>query len=194
MRRRHLPSDPFAGFDPRLALLLGIVTIAVLTAVDVIFGPGRVITTTVVLGPFLTALGGSARTTLGVAVVAVAVAALSGIWNHNFFALDYFVRVVLVSAGGALALVTAEVRERLATDRRRFRLLTGVARVAQEDVSVEEAADRLGDLLVPELADICVIDVERDGEVRRLKVRAHGPRAAEVEAGLRRRAEVGTDA
>jgi PAS domain S-box-containing protein len=68
--------------------------------------------TTVVLGPFLAALLATERQTAAVAVAAFAAAVLSGAWNDNFGAGDYFARLAVVLAGGALAVLAAHRRER----------------------------------------------------------------------------------
>ncbi|MEA2268876.1 MAG: hypothetical protein QOC64_1486 [Solirubrobacteraceae bacterium] len=90
-------------------------------------------------------------------------------------------------AGAAGAVAGARSRKRLRRDRRRFRLLSEAAQLGEATATVEATVDRLTGLLVPELADICVIDVVRDGEIQRLAVAVAGPRAADVEAELWRR-------
>ena len=48
---------------------------------------------------------------------------------------------------------------RLAADQQRFGLLSGAARLADTASNIPEVVDRVGALLVPAFADICVIDV-----------------------------------
>ena len=83
--------------------------------------------------------------------------------------------------------MAARSRRRLADDRHRFGLLRGAAEIADTVVAIPEVVDRVGALLVPAFADICVIDVLRGGRVERLGVVAHGPDAARIEERLRAR-------
>jgi PAS domain S-box-containing protein len=162
----------------------GLALVGVLAGVDALWGPARIITATVVIAPFVTALSGSARQTLVVALAAVAACALSGSWNENYGTQDYLLRLLVVAAGSALAVAAAEGRQRLATDRRRFHLLAAVAGVTETSASIGETVRRLTDLLVPDIADVAVIDVVRDGRPERLAVAAHGPLREQLEAAL----------
>lgn len=67
---------------------------------------------------------------------------------------------------------------------RRFQVLDEIARVADDDASLDETLAALGAIIVPELGDFCTIDVIESGRVRRAATRADGPDAAEVEAKL----------
>lgn len=78
--------------------------------------------------------------------------------------------VVLITALCALAaFVALMVRESKA--KRRFRILSELATVSDADGALEETFDAICDILVPELADFCMIDVFSDGRVRRAAVR-----------------------
>ncbi|HSD76951.1 MAG TPA: SpoIIE family protein phosphatase, partial [Solirubrobacteraceae bacterium] len=149
----------------------------------------RIISATVVIGPLITALFGSPRQTAAVAVAAIAACAVSGAWNDNFGTEDYVVRLLVVVSGAGFAIAGVRSRMQLAADRERFRLLSAAAAISDAPRSVAETVQALSGLLVPALADICVVDVVRDGVTERLAVAAHGPRAAEIERGLRERAE-----
>ena len=117
-----------------------------------------------------------ARQTAAVAVFAVVAGVLSGGYNDNYGSDDYFVRLVVVIAGATFAVLAARSRRALADDRHRFGLLRGAAQIADTAVEIPEVVDRVGALLVPAFADICVIDVLRGGAVERLGVVAHGAR------------------
>jgi serine phosphatase RsbU (regulator of sigma subunit)/PAS domain-containing protein len=93
----------------------------------------------------------------------------------------------LVVAAGALAVVAARAHGRAAEARRRFALLAAMAEVADGALGVEETVERITRLLVPDSADVCIIDLARAGRVQRIGVRAGGPDGANVEAVLRRR-------
>jgi serine phosphatase RsbU (regulator of sigma subunit) len=67
---------------------------------------------------------------------------------------------------------------------RRMTLLYDIARVAQGGRSLEETLDGIAEVLVPEFGDFCTIDVIEESGVRRVAVKADGPNAEAVEAGL----------
>ncbi|HET6997833.1 MAG TPA: SpoIIE family protein phosphatase [Solirubrobacterales bacterium] len=67
---------------------------------------------------------------------------------------------------------------------RRFQILDDLAWVADGGRSLEETLDAITAILVPELGDFCTIDVIEDDRIHRAAVRADGPDAAAVEAGL----------
>ena len=136
---------------------LGLALVAGLTAFDIAWGPERLITATVVLGPFLTALRGRPRDVVVVGAAAIAVSFLSAVWNENFGELDYVVRSLVVIAGSGFAVVAARSRQRMAVDRERFRLLAAAADLGDQRATVSEVEQRVHDLLVPAFADVCVI-------------------------------------
>jgi serine phosphatase RsbU (regulator of sigma subunit)/ketosteroid isomerase-like protein len=87
-------------------------------------------------------------------------------------------------AGGFVFVARARRAER------RLAVLDQVASSAKTGRSLEETLSAITDLLVPELADVCTIDLIEEGTVRRATVRAHGHRATEIETGLKAREPV----
>ena len=174
------------GAGPGWVVPLGLAIIAGLTLVDA-FWSGETIASTVVLGPFVVSWLSSPRQTLLVAVLAVASAALSPVWNHNFDNVDYVVRLGVVIVGSIFALGGARSRARLARDRVRFQMLSGVSELSDRSLGVDETLGNLSDILVPAIADVCAIDLLRDDRLERFAVAAHGPRSSEIAAGLRQR-------
>ena len=173
------------------ATLVGIALVFALSYLDAAWDEQN-IAATIVIAPFLTAMFAGSRQTAAVAVFAIVAGVLSGGYNNNYGTNDYFVRLVVVVAGAAFAVMAAHSRRRLADDRHRFGLLRGAAQIADTVVAIPEVVDRVGALLVPAFADICVIDVLRGGRVERLGVVAHGPNAAaDRGAPARPRAVVG---
>ena len=85
------------------------------------------------------------------------------------------------------AAVAALVRAREAANRKRFGVLVDAARVVDDTLSLEETFDRLSDIVVPALADLCIFDVSREAGLERLGVRASGKRAKEIEELLQAR-------
>ena len=94
----------------RLGLPLGLGIIAVITAIDAGLGTRAILAGTLVLAPVATALFGGPRDTAIVGVIAVVLAALSGVWNENFGTLDYFLRLAIVVAGAAFGYVSARLQ------------------------------------------------------------------------------------
>lgn len=150
-----------------LAPVAGLLLVAGIAALDAAWDDRRVITTAIIIGPFVTALFGTARQTALVGAVAVLAAVASGWWNDIFGSVDYDFRVLIVVVAAIFAVAGAHSRGRLALDRRRFRLLTAAAELGDTTATVDETVDRLTSLLVPGFADACVIDIQRaDGRQR----------------------------
>ena len=123
------------------------------------------------------------RETGFIGAVAVILAAASVGWNDNFGD-AYLLRLALVIAGSAIAVVAARSRVRTLVDRRRFALLADVADVADGRLTLEETAEELCALMVPEHADACVIDALDGDELRRLAAVATGTHSSEREQSL----------
>jgi serine phosphatase RsbU (regulator of sigma subunit)/ketosteroid isomerase-like protein len=88
----------------------------------------------------------------------------------------------------ALLSLAGTFRSRAAKASRRFQLLDDIAKVADGGRSLEETLDAITEILVPEFGDFCTIDVIENDAIRRAAVRAAGPEADAVEAGLAARA------
>ena len=168
---------------PLDATIAGVVLVFALAYLDAAW-EGTNIAATVVIGPFLTAIFAGRRNTALVAGFAVVSVILSGGYNDNYGSADYFVRVAVVIAGGAFSVVAASAMRRLTADQQRLTLLQGAARLADTASSIPEVVERVGALLVPAFADICVIDVRRGDHVERLGVIGDSP---DVEERLRAR-------
>ncbi len=83
------------------------------------------------------------------------------------------------------ALVVMLLRARKA--RRRFQVLADVAAVSETAGSLEETFDGICDIIVPELADFCMIDVIEEGGVRRAAARVASGGEPGFEQRLRQR-------
>ena len=164
-----------------LGLAAGLLTAVAIVAIDVGFGPDTVITTALVLAPFVAALLGTPRQTVIVGAAAVVLALVSGFWNDNFAEAGYFLRTAIVVAGGAVGLAAALLRAREAGNRNRLGVLMDAAGVVDDTLSLEETVHRLSHIVVPVLADLCIFEVTRGSGPERLGVRASGPRAREIE-------------
>jgi serine phosphatase RsbU (regulator of sigma subunit)/ketosteroid isomerase-like protein len=93
---------------------------------------------------------------------------------------DLIVAGALIVTAVVALVATAKVRQ----VNRRFRLLDEIARIADDGRSLEQTLDAIAAILVPELCDLCTIDVIEGGRIRRAAVRVAGPGGAAAEAGL----------
>lgn len=82
------------------------------------------------------------------------------------------------------AIVTTLAVLRVRQVNRRFQILDDIAHVVDEGGELEETLDAIGGILVPELCDVCAIDLIEDNQVRRATVRVSGPNAEENQARL----------
>jgi PAS domain S-box-containing protein len=185
-RAAEAPPGATEGQRRALGLALGFSVVVGLAVVDWRVGVKDIVVGTVVLGPLLCALLATARDVAVVGVLATVVTALSGVWNDNFDEATYYLRVAVVALGALIAALASSRRQTIERDRSRFAVLSGIADVADGTLSLEETAARVNGLLVPTVADVCIVDVVDHGRRRRLTVRAHGPEAPEMEAGLDR--------
>jgi PAS domain S-box-containing protein len=173
--------------DVRRGIPAGLAVLAPLVAADIAFG-GQALTATYVLGPFVAAIAAGLRPTLLVAPLAIALGAVSYKWNDNFGQLDYWVSLAELVVGGALALLTAWLRERSRSYTRRLSLLDHIGAIADGSLSLSETLERAVEVIVPDAADIAIIDAIYRGRVNRAAVRARGKVDWEqVESGLRSR-------
>lgn len=74
--------------------------------------------------------------------------------------------VLLAAAGVMLGYALLGVRRTM----RRFQTLNSIAEVSDRGGSLRECLDAVCDLLVPEVADFCMIDLIRDGGIERVAV------------------------
>lgn len=98
-----------------------------------------------------------------------------------------WIDISAVALAALCAWLAAVLALRARRARRRFELLGEVAAISESAGSLEQTFEQICDLLVPELADFCMIDVIEDGVPRRVGVRV-APGAPEgAERGLRER-------
>jgi serine phosphatase RsbU (regulator of sigma subunit)/ketosteroid isomerase-like protein len=104
----------------------------------------------------------------------------------------------------ALALVVVAIVATISTKKvrqvnRRFRMLDEISRVADEGLSLDETLEAVAAIIVPEMGDICAIDVIEGDRVRRAALEVDGPDAEQIaarlmERGPRLQAQVASDA
>ena len=98
--------------------------------------------------------------------------------------MDLIVIAVLVVALAALCGWLAILLTRGRRAQQRFEILGEVARVSEAAGSLEETLEAICDVLVPQIADFCAIDVIEGDHPRRVAVRVAPGIGAEVERGL----------
>ena len=166
---------------------MGLAVLAALVGVDVILGPSPVITGTFLMAPFVCALLSGPRGTALVAGVTIVVGAGSPVWQDDG-GLPYAIRLTAIVASGAFAVAGAQARDRWRTSANRLRLLDAVSEFADGSLPLADTLSRVTELIVPQAADMCMIDAVNEGRVVRAAVRVQGvPNASEVESRLRRR-------
>ncbi|HKF82577.1 MAG TPA: SpoIIE family protein phosphatase [Solirubrobacterales bacterium] len=96
---------------------------------------------------------------------------------------DVIVALALVAVAIVATISTRKVRQ----VNRRFRMLDEISRVAEGGSALDETLDAIAKIIVPELGDICAIDVIEDDRVRRAAMEVDGPDAAAIVEGLMER-------
>lgn len=171
-----VPIRPGSSFVVALVVLVGLVALDVVSDDVAIVGMYA-------LAPFLTAVRGSVAGTTFLGLLAVAAALLSGIWNENFGEFGYFIRLLIVPLAAVVARYSAVAIHRNQNVAQQLRLLSEVTATSERG-SLSEALTRIGEVAVPGLADICLIDVIADERIRRVTAVASGPDRVAVERAL----------
>src|SRR4051794_31083776 len=147
-------------------LLLGaLALLVVLALVDVAVGLVLFVPL-FVLAPVVVALRGGPEETAVAGAAAVVLAVVSGAWNDALGTGRWWVGLLLVAVGSLAALLAAITRLRLQRDAERLELLVALGQRAT-GATVDETAARIGDLLVPAIADACLIELTSDDGARR---------------------------
>jgi PAS domain S-box-containing protein len=167
-----------------LALAPGLAVVAALAVVDIWLQPSTAVIGMVVVAPMLAALFGRPRDIAIVGAVAVGLVLLSPVWHHNLGSAIWVYRACVVVTVSILALIGARSRAQVHRDRERFAVLASVAEVADGTRSLKDTVEHINDLVVPVVADICIVDAVSHGELERLAVRVAGPAADSTEQGL----------
>ncbi|HET9593263.1 MAG TPA: hypothetical protein VFP17_10135, partial [Solirubrobacterales bacterium] len=110
-----------------------------------------------------------------------------------------FADVIVASALVVVAIVATISTRKVRQVNRRFRMLDEISRVADEGSTLDETLEAIVGIVVPELGDICAVDVIEGDSVRRAALRADGPDAAAIAERLKARGprlqeQIATDA
>jgi PAS domain S-box-containing protein len=167
-----------------VGVALAIAWVAIVTVVDIAVGDDApALIGPLVAAPFITALLAGPLPTVASGVLAIAIAVISPAWTAESSGdQSYLVRLVVIALGAAFAVAAAWYRQRAAARAERLRLLDALGEVADGSLPLAETLRRVTDVLVPAVADICMIDSVHEGRVTRIAVRVAGREdAAELE-------------
>ena len=178
------PVRPVGNRRRSLTLFLGLSIAGLLAVLDASIGSSLVLIGLVVFAPLVSALYGDPRDVAAIGAVASVLVALSGLWNDDFGEGVYAQHLLVCIAITVIAVIAARNRERTHRDRERFAVLAATGEIADGTRDLATTVQRLNELLVPTIADVCIIDAVSAGEVRRLAVRAAGPRGEEIAAAF----------
>ena len=172
---RHRPD---AGGVRRLAahylsrwVLAGLAADLAIAIADIAIGGSLILTTAFLVTPLALALVETASRVAVVAAVSWLLAVASGAWHDYFLTTDHLYRLLIVGCAAVLSVTVARLRWRALTARDRMELLAEVAGIADARGPLEHALERLAELLVPAVADLCEIVLLDDGEPRRVATR-----------------------
>jgi len=164
--RSALAPAPFSR-----AVWAGLAAVLALGVLEVVAGEEVLVAALLVLPPLVVALTARWGDTLLVAALALAVVLVVPLLGD---AIQMTVALVLVLAGGIVAVAVAVLRAGTAAQLERFRLLVGVADAADRADGHEALVEAVLDLLVPSLGDVATIDVVLGGRRNRVGARV-GP-------------------
>lgn len=157
---------------PCTAAAPGAALVAVVTALALAIGHSTLLIPLLVIGPLFAAVRAQPPCTAGVAVLALACALPLALVDGEFLSAAHLVEVVAVAAGGALAFLVAAGRQRfeeaLVNERAarvRSDLVARVGRLLEAPPEPEAMLEQIVRLPVPEMADICVVDLVENGEL-----------------------------
>jgi PAS domain S-box-containing protein len=124
-----------------VAMVVALLVVVGLTVLDASWS--EVISSTVVVAPFLAAMFAGVRQTEIVALAAVASALLSGLWNDNFGDPGYEVRAAIVIIGGIFSVLAARTRGQASRAEALGEQLTAALSNLAEAVVIQDREQRL---------------------------------------------------
>jgi serine phosphatase RsbU (regulator of sigma subunit)/PAS domain-containing protein len=181
-RSTWIPANARIQSSLWIAIVPALIALAGLAILDTRADP--VIIGFYALIPFTTALSGNLKVTAAIAVMTVVVAGLSGIWDDNYDEAGYWIRYALVAVASLFACYVAAMIGRSNRTIGRIELLNAIASGTGSRETLAATLKRITELVVPDFADICMIDSVAGERLERIAVRAAGPRRAEIESGL----------
>lgn len=193
--------------DARAVGLGSVAVLIAVTAADLATGRSPVLTGLLVVAPLLACMRTPPPETAAVGAVAFALAIALGAINGVLGDDQQIVGSIVVLAGSALATWIAVIRARLedaelaarhghdvarkAASRARF--LAGAGAAMESSLNPEETLGHVASLAIPELADLCVIDLVHGERIEGVSIAAVDPDAAERLRALRASSPVDPD-
>ena len=172
---------------PCIAAAPGAAFVLVDTALAVALGNSSVFVPLLVIGPLVAAALASPRCTLGVALLAVACALPLGLAEDRFLSAEHLGEALAVAAGGVLAVLAAKGRrsyeEALVNERAARRRADFVGRAGQLLDAPPEPEAMLREIVrmaVPDLAELCLVDLVHDGALGETTAYATNPRTLQM--------------
>jgi PAS domain S-box-containing protein len=172
---------------PCIAAAPGAAFVLVDAALAAALGNSSVFVPLLVIGPLVAAALAAPRCTLGVAVLAVVCALPMGLGDNQFVSAEHIGELVAVAAGGVLAVLAATGRrsyeEALLNERAARRRADFVGRAGQLLDAPPEPEAMLREIVrmaVPDLAELCIVDLVHDGELGETTAYATSPRTLEM--------------
>jgi len=128
----------------RLGVTVGLIAIAIVTLIDVALSHNLVVIGLLIVGPLVAATRSRPRDVAAVSLVALVAGLLLGIHDHRFGSADHVIRLLIVLAGGILAVWTASIRQ---AREKAAALLAAQAATSRILASAGSLADAAPDLL-----------------------------------------------
>ena len=172
---------------PCIAAAPGAAFVLVDAALALALGNSSVFVPLLVIGPLVAAAFATPRCTLGVALLALACAVPLGLADNRFVSAEHIGEMVAVAAGGVLAVLAAKGRrsyeEALVNERAARRRSEFVGRAGQLLDAPPEPEAMLREIVrmaVPDLAELCIVDLVHDGALGETTAYATNPRTLEM--------------
>jgi PAS domain S-box-containing protein len=136
----------------------------------------------------LVAAGAGPQTTAVAVAYGLVLVTLLGIADADFGSANHLMRVLVVAAGGGLAIWISSLRERAQRRAERATFIAEASTRLDTSLDYETTANTLAKLAVPWLADWCAVYVNGDrGVIRQLSVAHSDPAQEEIARELERR-------
>ena len=117
-------------WSERRVLIVALAVLGAVVVLDAVLSD-IVLSASYAVAAVIASTAASVRRTAAVALLALGLSALAGLWNHNFASLDWDLRVALTAGLGGLAVLTAWIRVRREGE---LRHMTVIAETAQRAV------------------------------------------------------------
>jgi PAS domain S-box-containing protein len=164
----------------------GAALVVVVTVLGVVLQNSALLVPLLVVGPLFAAVRAAPQCTAAVGALAVACAVPLGLVD-DFMSGEHAVETSAVVAGAALAFLVAAGRQRFEealvnerAARRRSEVSASAGRLLEAPPEPEAMLEQIVRLPVPDVADVCIVDLVEDGELGATWVHAVDERNAEL--------------